>query len=65
MTVRRALHFVGGPTLELSKVTAINADIPTALTIERTKDGQWRLTYNAKLIPDFSLIESIQIIREN
>lgn len=62
---RRAIEFVGGPTFELERATMIRSDIPTAFAIERMQNGKWRMTYNGILIPDFTKIERINIIRED
>lgn len=64
--VRRALRFEGiDKTFEISRVAAINADIPTVFALEKMADGTHRLTYNAIQIPDLSLVSGITIIRED
>ena len=63
---RRALKLKGlGKELEISKAIAINADIPTVLNLEQLPDGTYKLLYNAKVIPDFTQLEAIEVIRED
>jgi hypothetical protein len=62
---RRAIEIVGvGQILELSKVTAVNTS-KNMIHFDQLDDGTWRLIYNGKMIPDFSLIESFKLIRED
>jgi hypothetical protein len=62
--MRRAIELVGtGTVLELSKATAVRTK-NQMIQMDQLDDGTWRLIYNADLIPDFSVIESLKIIRE-
>jgi len=49
--------------LELSKATAIKTD-KNMIHLDQLVDGTWRLIYNGNMIPDFTKVESLQIIRE-
>lgn len=63
--VRRTVEIVGtGIVLELSKATAVRTD-KQMIHLDQLKDGTWRLIYNENLIPDFSAVESLRIIRED
>jgi ribosomal protein L6P/L9E len=50
--------------LVLSKATAVKTNT-NMIHLDELPDGTWRLIYNGNLIPDFSKIECLQIIREN
>ena len=50
-------------TLELSKATAIKADIGM-LHLGRLPDKNWRLTFSEDITEEFSKIDSFKIIRE-
>ena len=50
-------------TLELSKATAIKADIGM-LHLDRLPDKNWRLTFSEDITEEFSKIDSFKIIRE-
>ncbi len=63
--VRRAIELVGTDiVLELSKATAVKTS-NNMIHFDQLPDGTWRLIYNGNLIPDFSLITSLNIIRED
>lgn len=62
---RRAIEIEGiGEVLELSRATAIRTD-KQMIHLDKMDDGTWRLIYNANLIPDFSEVKSLKIIRED
>lgn len=62
---RRAIELIGtDQVLELSKVTAVKTQ-NNMIHLDQLEDGTWRLIYNGNMIPDFSLIESFKIIRED
>jgi hypothetical protein len=49
--------------LEIGKVVVIDVD-RDVLYFEKMKDGKWRLTASKSIIPDFTKLESLQIVRE-
>jgi hypothetical protein len=49
--------------LELTKVTTINGST-NMIHLDQLKDGTWRLIYNRDMIPDFTKLESLDIVRE-
>ena len=62
--VRRAISLIGlNQVLELSKATAVNTD-KNMIHLDQLKDGTWRLIYNANMIPDFSKLVAMMMIRE-
>ena len=62
---RRAIEIEGtDETLELSKVTGVRTD-KNMIHLDQLADGTWRLIYNSKMIPDFSAIKALTIIRED
>lgn len=62
--MRRAIKLTGTDlVLELSKVTAIKTD-KKMIHLDELPDGTWRLIYNGNMIPDFTKIEVMEIIRE-
>jgi hypothetical protein len=62
--VRRAIKLTGTDlVLELSKVTAIKTD-KKMIHLDELPDGTWRLIFNGNMIPDFTKIEVMEIIRE-
>ena len=64
MTPKRAVYINGlGLNLELSKVTAVKTS-KNMIHLDQLDDGTWRLIYNGNMIPDFTKIESLQIVRE-
>ena len=63
--MRRAIQLEGTDTvLELSKATAVKTD-QNMIHLDELPDGTWRLIYNGNLIPDFTKIKSLKIIRED
>ena len=50
--------------LILSKATAVKTD-NNMIHLDELKDGSWRLIYNGNMIPDFSKITSLEIVRED
>jgi hypothetical protein len=62
---RRAIEIVGlNKVLELSKATAVKTT-QNMIHLDELPDGTWRLIYNGNLIPDFSQVESLRIVRED
>lgn len=62
--MRRAIKLTGTDlVLELSKVTAIKTD-KRMIHLDELPDGTWRLIFNGNMIPDFTKIEVMEIIRE-
>lgn len=62
---RRAIEIEGTDVvLELSKATAIKTN-KNMIHLDQLDDGTWRLIYNGNLIPDFSEVEALKIIRED
>lgn len=62
--MRRAIKLTGTDlVLELSKVTAIKTD-KKMIHLDELPDGTWRLIFNGNMIPDFTKIEVMEIIRE-
>lgn len=62
---RRAIALTGTDlVLELSKATAVNTE-KRMIHLDELPDGTWRLIYNGKMIPDFSAITALTIIRED
>lgn len=62
---RRAIELVGTDNvLELSKVTAVRTR-NRMIHLDELPDGTWRLIYNGDMIPDFSLMTGLKIIRED
>lgn len=63
--MRRAIKIEGLDTeLELSKATAVKTD-KQMIHLDQLPDGTWRLIYNSKLIPDFTKVQSLTIVRED
>lgn len=65
LEVRKLL--VVGPDLafNITKHAAVQADIDTLISFERLKDGSgYRLTYNAIVIPDFTKVKYLQVMRD-
>ena len=61
---RRAIEIEGtGETVELSKVTGVRTN-KNMIHLDQLPDGTWRLIYNSKMIPDFSKVLGLKIIRE-
>lgn len=64
--MRRAIRIVFNDgsfkDLELSKATAIRADIGL-LHLDKLKDG-WRLTVSDDIVKDFSTIQKFEVVRE-
>lgn len=62
--VKRSVEIVGtGLVLELSKATAVKTT-QNMIHFDQLPDGTWRMIYNKNMIPDFTLVESLKIIRE-
>lgn len=50
--------------LELSRATAVRTS-KKMIHLDELPDGTWRLIYNAEMIPDFSKVKSLTIVRED
>ena len=50
--------------LVLSKATAVKTK-QNMIHIDQLPDGTWRLIYNGNMIPDFSKVLGLKIIRED
>ncbi len=62
--MRRAIKINGTDlVLELSKVSAVKTKM-NMIYLDQLQDGTWRLIYNGNLIPDFSKVISLEIVRE-
>lgn len=63
--VKTSVDLVGiGIILELSKATAEKTK-QNMIHFDELPDGTWRLIYNGDMIPYFTKIEALKIIREN
>lgn len=63
--MKRAITLDGlDQELILSKATAIKTD-KNMIHLDQLPDGTWRLIYNANMIPDFTKLTSLTIIRED
>jgi hypothetical protein len=63
--VKRSILIEGlGKELVLSKVTSVRTE-KEMIHLDKLSDGTWRLIYNTNLIPDFSKVKSLKIIRED
>lgn len=61
---KRSIELVGTDIiLELSKATAVKTK-QNMIHLDELPDGTWRLIYNGNMIPDFSKIECLRIVRE-
>ena len=49
-------------TMNLSKVIGITSD-KEMICLDKLDDGTWQLTYNTKTIPDFSDVQSLEVVR--
>ncbi len=62
--MKRAISLIGlDQVLELSKATAVKTD-KNMIHLDQLPDGTWRLIYNENMIPDFSKLISMTIVRE-
>ena len=63
--MKRTIRIEGlGIDLELSKATAIKTK-QSMIHLDKLKDGTWRLIYDGNLIPDFSKVECLRMVRED
>lgn len=63
--VKRSIKINGTDiVLELSKATQINSSAEI-IHLDKLPDGTWRLIYSGTTIPDFSKVESLEIVRQN
>ena len=61
---RRAIELVGlDQTLEISKATAVRTN-KNMIHLDQLDDGTWRIIWNGNMIPDFTKLEQLRIIRE-
>ena len=49
--------------LELSRAASVKTS-QSMINIDRMKDGTWRLIYDDNLIPDFTQVVNLEIIRD-
>lgn len=62
--VYRAIEIEGiGQILELSKATAVKTS-QNMIHLDQLPDGTWRLIYNGNMIPDFSKVLGLRVLRE-
>ena len=60
----RAIELVGlDQTLEISKATAVRTN-KNMIHLDQLVDGTWRIIWNGNMIPDFTKLEQLRIIRE-
>ena len=50
--------------LELSKATAVRTP-KRMIHLDELPDGTWRLIYNGDMLPDFTLVQALEIVRED
>jgi hypothetical protein len=50
--------------LVLSKVTSVKTE-NEMIHLDKMRDGTWRLIYNENMIPDFTKVKSLEIVRED
>lgn len=63
--VRRAVAIEGTDlVLELSKATAVKTTT-RMIHLDELPDGTWRLIWNGNMIPDFTKVQALKIIRED
>ncbi len=63
--MKRAIKLEGlDQELVLSKATALKID-KRMIHLDELPDGTWRLIYNSNMIPDFSKLTSLTIVRED
>lgn len=63
--MRRAIKIEGTDlVLEISKVTSVKVS-KNMIHIDQLADGTWRLIYNENMIPDFTKIKALSVIRED
>ena len=61
---KRTIRINGtGQELKLSKATAVKTK-NNMIHLDELPDGTWRLIYNGNMIPDFSKIESFEVVRD-
>jgi len=62
---RRAIELEGlHQTLELSKATAVRTN-KNMIHLDQLDDGTWRLIWNANMIPNFTNLTALKIIRDD
>lgn len=62
---RRAIEIEGTDiVLELSRVTAVRTS-KNMIHLDQLDDGTWRLIYNSEMIPDFTKVKGLKIVRED
>ena len=62
---RRAIEIEGlDITLELSKATAVRTK-NKMIHLDELPDGTWRLIWNGDMIPDFTKVKALKIIRDD
>lgn len=63
--MKRAIRIEGTEhELVLSKATAVRTN-KRMIHLDELPDGTWRLIYNGDMIPDFSKVEALTILRED
>ena len=50
--------------LELSRAVSVKTSKKT-INLEELPDGSWRMIWNESLIPDFTQVANLEIIRED
>ena len=63
--MKRAIRLEGlGQELVLSKATALKTT-KNMIHLDQLNDGTWRLVFNDNMIPDFSKLTAMVIVRED
>ena len=50
--------------LPLSRVTSVKTE-NEMIHLDKLRDGSWKLIYNENMIPDFTKVKSLEIVRED
>ena len=52
-------------TIEISKAVAIKSGNIEMICIDKAKDGNFRLTYSECMVPDWSRVAALEMIRDD
>lgn len=65
--MKRAIKIEGVSEEELviSKVAKVKLQNDSFIHLDQLKDGTWRLLYTENLIPDFTKVQALTVVRED
>jgi hypothetical protein len=60
------INFIDGTFIDLEIEKAASVDTKASMiNLDKMKNGKWRLIWDANLIPEFTSVKNLEMIRED